>query len=97
VGGSTYVSGTTYTNSGSVAVDEYVGMTVIGSCTGYVATLTYTINSVAKQGNGVYNNCSGYSSIAFRVLPGETFSATAATVSGSGGTPSITSWDEVVE
>ncbi len=97
IGGSTYVSGTTYTNTGAVPVDEFVGMTVTGSCTGYAAGLTYTINSVAFQGNGVYNDCAGVANISFKVLPGETFSVTAATLSGSGGTPAITKWSEIVE
>jgi hypothetical protein len=97
VGGSTYVSGTTYTNTGAVPVDEFVGMTVTGSCTGYAAGLSYNINSVAQAGNGVYNDCAGIANVSFKVLPGETFSATAATLSGSGGTPAITSWSEIVE
>jgi hypothetical protein len=97
VGGSTYVSGTTYTNSGAVPVEEFVGMTVTGSCTGYAAALEYTIDGAGQAGNGVYNICAGVSQISFKVLPGETFSATAATLSGSGGTPAISSWSEIVE
>lgn len=100
IGGSTYVSGTTYTNTGAVPVEEEVGMNVAGSCSGagYAATIQYTINSVVRYGNGVYNMQCGVAAVTFTVLPGETFSVTVATLgSGSGGTPTIASWYEIVE
>jgi hypothetical protein len=95
VGGSTYVSGTTYTNSSGVSVTEEVTMHVTGTCTGYDAGLTTTIASIAGPAAGVYNNCSGDATVSFIVVAGQTFSATAATISGSGGTPTISRWHEV--
>lgn len=94
-GGSTYVSGTTYTNGLSIPVEEEVTMTVTGSCTGYAAIISSVIGGSAGPANGVYNDCAGQASVTYIVPAGATFSTTAATASGSGGTPSISSWLEV--
>ena len=94
-GGSTYASGVTYTNGLSIPVEEEVTMTVTGSCTGYVATIAATIAGAAGPANGVYNNCAGVASVTFVVPAGATFSIASGTYSGSGGTPSISSWLEV--
>lgn len=94
-GGSTYVSGTTYTNRLSIPVEEEVTMTVTGSCTGYAAIISSTIAGSAGPANGVYNDCAGQASVTYIVAAGATFITTAATASGSGGTPTISSWLEV--
>lgn len=96
-GGSTYASGTTYTNSSGGAVLEEVTLTsaLSGGGTGGDATISATINSLAGPANGVYNQCDGVASVTFIVPPGGTFSATAARVDGcSGGSVTITSWLE---
>jgi len=94
-GGSTYANGVTYTNTSGAAVSEEVNMSVTGSCTGYAATISAIIDGVEGPGNGVYNICSGLASVTFTVPAGSSFSVSATTVSGSGGTPSITVWTEV--
>jgi carbohydrate binding protein with CBM5/12 domain len=92
-GGSTYASGTTYTNSSSAPVTEEVGLTETGSCTGADAEITFIVSGVAGYGNGVYNQCSGKAGVTFTVPAGATFSATATQIDG-GGSTSITSWVE---
>lgn len=93
-GGSTYTSGASYTNSSGHSVWEFVSMTVTGVCTGYAATISYTVDTLSFAGNGVYNDCAGAATVSFLVPAGSTFSVTAATASGSGGTPAITTWAE---
>ena len=60
----------------------------------HAATISYTVDTLSFAGNGVYNDCEGAATVSFLVPAGSTFSATAATVSGSGGTPAITTWAE---
>jgi hypothetical protein len=93
-GGSTYHSGSTYTNSSDRPVMEEVGMTETGSCSGADAEISFTVNGFQGYGNGVYNQCSGIAGVSFLVPPGATFSVTATQVDG-GGSTSITSWLEV--
>jgi hypothetical protein len=95
-GGSTYVSGTTYTNSSGVPVVEQVSMTFSGpSATGGDAILSFVDGGISFSGNGVYNQCNGAASVMFVVATGATFSATAAKVDGcSGSTATITAWSE---
>lgn len=93
-GGSTYASGTTYTNSLSVPVFEEVGMTTsAGSCTGADSQITYTVAGSAQGGNGVWNQCNGVAHVSFIVPPGATFSSTVLYIDG-GASPSLSSWFE---
>ena len=92
-GGSVYVSGTTYTNALSVPVEEEVGMTSSGACTGADSQITYTVAGVAGYGNGIWNRCAGVAGITFIVPPGATFSATVAFIDG-GAAPVLSSWTE---
>ena len=92
-GGSTYASGVNYTNLSGVRVEEEVGMTATGNCTGADSIISYTINGVAHYGNGVYNDCAGQAGVTFIVPAGATFSVTAQYLSG-GTTVAITSWFE---
>jgi hypothetical protein len=93
-GGSTYVSGTTYTNSSGVPVMEEVTMTGGGGCTGSDSSLVATIAGVTGPANWITNDCAGQASVTFLVPTGATFHVTAANVTG-GGTVSITSWLEL--
>ena len=94
VGGTDYVSGTTYPNGLGIPIEEEVGMVASGgSCTGADSELTYMVSGSARNGNGVWNQCNGVASVTFIVAPGATFSATATHIDG-GGSASITSWYE---
>jgi hypothetical protein len=96
-GGSTYASGTTYTNSLSSTVTEEVTLTATGgSCAGSRFVLSSTIGGTAGPSQGISNACDGVASIVFQVFPGQTFSVTAAQTDGGGAEPfSITRWQEV--
>ncbi len=96
-GGSTYASGTVYTNSSGVPVLEEVtfSTTGAGGCVGNDSSLTTTINSVAGPAAWVTNACTGQQSVTFLVPVGGTFSATVTHVDGSGATPSLTGWLEL--
>jgi hypothetical protein len=96
-GGSTYTSGTTYTNSSSVPVLEEVTMSSSGGggCVGNDSSITSIIGGVAGPANWVSNACTGQASVTFMVPVGATFSATATHVDGSGATATLTGWLEV--
>jgi len=97
-GGSTYASGTTYTNLTSNAVLEEVKMSsaLSGGGTGGDSEITSIIGGATGPADGVYNQCVGAAGITFLVAPGATFSATAASIDGcGGGTTTITSWLEL--
>ena len=95
-GGSTYASGTTYTNGTGNALLEEVGMTATGSCTGADFTLVPVVAGGSRTGNDINNNCAGVASVTFRVAPGQTFSATATQIDGGSQPFSITSWFESI-
>ena len=97
-GGSTYASGTTYTNSSSTAVIEEVTLSSSGSggCVGNDASVTSIIAGVTGPANWVTNDCTGQASVTFVVPAGDTFSATITHVNGSGATITLTGWLEIV-
>ena len=93
-GGTTYASGGSYTNLGTVPVIEEVGLIAIGGpCTGADSTLIYEVNYGTWAGNGVYNNCQGEASVTFIVPIGATFVVLATHLDG-GGSAAIASWYE---
>jgi len=96
VGGSTYSSGTTYTNTSSHAVLEEVTMSYeTYSTQGCEYELIAIVNGLTVGQNGVHNDCGGAATDTFKVPAGATFSATVTHVSGGSSSFSITSWAEL--
>ena len=92
-GGSTYVSGTAYTNSSGHKVTEYVTIQATGSCTGADFSLTSVVAGMTGPGSGITNNCAGWANITVPVQNGQSFTITATHLDG-GGSVSIVSWFE---
>ena len=93
-GGSTYVSGTAYTNSSGHKVTEYVTIQATGSCTGTDFWLTSVVGGATGPGASITNDCAGWASITVPVQNGQTFTITAAQHSGGAQPFSIVSWLE---
>jgi hypothetical protein len=98
-GGSTYVAGTSYTNTSTHVLAEMVsirGYDGSGGCTGPSGLLTGTVDGNPITFAIISNKCNTGDISGFTLLvpPGSTFQASIATV-GSGGTYLLNSWHEM--
>ena len=97
-GGSTYASGTTYTNISGVPVFEEVTISGPGEgSAGCDYQLATAVGGAAGPYASITNDSWGYQSVAFIVGSGITFSATASQISGGSGCgvfPGIVTWHE---
>jgi hypothetical protein len=96
-GGSTYASGTTYTNGSAAAVTEEVVMQYenTGAPQGCEYELIALVNGVQVGNNGIHNDCQGAASTTFVVPPSATFSATVTHITGGSSPFVIANWVEV--
>lgn len=93
VGGSTYVAGTTYTNSSTYPVTEEVTANMAGGGCGPDGAIISTIGGLSGPQSNGSNLCGTVpASITFLVPPGDTFSVT---LTGQGAVGGLVSWIEV--
>ncbi len=99
VGGSTYVAGTSYTNTSTHVLAEMVsihGYDPTGGCTGPSGLLTGVVNGNSVLFTEINNDCNTANISGFTLIvpPGATFQASISTL-GSGGTYLLNSWYEM--
>lgn len=96
IGGSTYVSGTSYYNGSSKSVMEEVTMSGPGGGgTGDDYALTTIIGGLTGPAASISNSTDGSNSVTFVVPALTAFQATAAKTAGGAGAPSISTWIEI--
>jgi hypothetical protein len=95
VGGSTYVNGTSYTNSSSAPVLEEVTMGYATISPGCDYALIAVVGGVTVASPSVLNACGGYQTATFVVPSGVSFSATITYLAGGTSSFAITGWVEL--